>query len=259
MSDVTRRKWYTFAAAGTAAAALVVGLGAAGAIAASRILSPSEESKAVIDDAAKQLGVQPEELSDALKQALKNRIDDAVDAGRLTEEQAKELEERIDSGDYPLLFGHGLGPGHGFGLGHHRGFGVLETAAAYLGLSEADLREALGDKTLAEIAQEKGKTVDALVKALVAAEEKDRRGGRRWPHHEGPGDGDQVEADRAHGSARQRRAATGRPPAPRVLARVGLAARTTTVFRRSAGIAGQATRRGRTRSDPVLLKAQLKD
>ena len=172
MSDVTRRKWYTFAAAGTAAAALVVGLGAAGAIAASRILSPSEESKAVIDDAAKQLGVQPEELSDALKQALKNRIDDAVDAGRLTEEQAKELEERIDSGDYPLLFGLGPGPGHGFGLGHHRGFGVLETAAAYLGLSEADLREALGDKTLAEIAQEKGKTVDALVKALVAAEEK---------------------------------------------------------------------------------------
>ena len=46
---------------------LVVGLGAAGAVAASRVLSPSEESKAVIEDAAGQLGVQPDELSDALK------------------------------------------------------------------------------------------------------------------------------------------------------------------------------------------------
>ena len=49
---------------------------------------------------------------------------------------------------------------------------MLETAAAYLGMSEADLREALQDKTLAEIAKDKGKSVDGLVKALVAAEEK---------------------------------------------------------------------------------------
>ena len=41
------------------------------------MFSPSEESKAVIDDAASQLGVEPSELSDALKQALKNRVDEA--------------------------------------------------------------------------------------------------------------------------------------------------------------------------------------
>ena len=52
------------------AVALIVGLGAAGAIAATKVLSPSEESKAVIDDAAAQLGVQPSELSSALKQAM---------------------------------------------------------------------------------------------------------------------------------------------------------------------------------------------
>ena len=39
-------------------------------------------------------------------------------------------------------------------------------------MTEAELREALEDKTLAEIAKEKGKTVDGLVQALVAAEEK---------------------------------------------------------------------------------------
>ena len=49
---------------------------------------------------------------------------------------------------------------------------MFETAASYLGMSEADLREALKDQTLAEIAKEKGKSVDGLVKALVTAAEK---------------------------------------------------------------------------------------
>jgi len=183
MRHVKRRRWITFLAGGATVVLLLVGLGTAGAIAASRILSPSDESKAVIDDAAAQLGVTPEELSDALEQALKNRIDEAVDAGRLTEEQAERLKERIDSDEYPLLFGHGgrgfapgFAPGfghrHRFGPGPHGGFAIFETAAAYLGMSEADLREALDDKTLAEIAKEKGKSVDGLVKALEASEEK---------------------------------------------------------------------------------------
>ncbi len=178
MSHVMRRRWITFLAGGATVVLLLVALGAAGAIAASRILSPSDESKAVIDDAAAQLGVTPEELSNALEQALKNRIDEAVDAGRLTQEHAKRLKERIDSDEYPLLlFGHGgrgfaPGFGHRFGPGPHGGFAIFEAAAAYLGMSEADLREALEDKTLVEIAKETGKSVDGLVKALVAAEEK---------------------------------------------------------------------------------------
>jgi len=104
---MNRRRKVTFVAGGAAVAALVVGLGAAGAIAASRMLPPREESKAVIDDAAAQLGVKPQALSDALKQALKNRVDEAVDAGTLTKEEAAKLKERIDSDEYPLLFGHG--------------------------------------------------------------------------------------------------------------------------------------------------------
>ena len=170
---MTRRRKLTFAAGVAGAALLVAGLGAAGAMAASRMFSPSEESKAVIDDAAAQLGVQPKELSDALKQALKNRIDAAVDAGALTEEQAKRLKERIDSGDYPFLFGPGLGlhdREFGLGFGPHADF--LATAADYLGMSEDDLREALDDKTLAEIAKDKAKSVSGLVAALVAAEDK---------------------------------------------------------------------------------------
>lgn len=157
-----------------AAVALVVGLGAAGALAANGVFSPQEESKAIIDDAASQLGVESEELSDALKQAMKNQIDAAVEAGRLTEEQGDELKERIDSEDFPLLGPrarggsgfHGHGPGH-FGHGE-----VLAAAASYLGLTEAELREQLDDKTLAEIAKEEGKSVSGLVDAMVSAAEK---------------------------------------------------------------------------------------
>ncbi len=167
-----KRRNGKFALGGVAFAVILAGLGAAGAIAASAVLSPSEESKAVIDDAAQQLGVEPDALSDALKKALKNRIDVAVKAGRLTEAQGDELKQRIDSADgVPLLGGLGLrGPEFGHhGFGH---FGGLEAAAGYLGLTQAELRDQLQDKTLAEIAKDKGKTVAGLVQALVSSAEK---------------------------------------------------------------------------------------
>jgi polyhydroxyalkanoate synthesis regulator phasin len=153
------------------AAVLFVGLGAAGAIAASGVLSPEEESKAIIDDAAAQLGVEPSQLSAALEQALRNRIDAAVEAGQLTEEQGKVLKEKLDSGDFPLLgrpfYG---GPGfHGHGPGLAGRGEVFAAAASYLGLTEAELREQLDDQTLAEVAKEEGKSVSGLVDAMVAA------------------------------------------------------------------------------------------
>jgi polyhydroxyalkanoate synthesis regulator phasin len=171
----SRKIKITVVAAG--AAALAVVLGAAGAVAASGVLSPKEESQAVLEDAAERLGVEPSELSDALKEALKGRVDAAVDAGRLTEDQGKALKERIDSGDTPPLFGGlgrfgglgGHGPGHFGGFGHLGHFGKLDAAASYLGLTQAELREQLADgKTLAEIAKAEGKSVDGLVQALVA-------------------------------------------------------------------------------------------
>jgi polyhydroxyalkanoate synthesis regulator phasin len=175
MTSMTRRKIVVLAGA-SAVALLGVGLGAAGAVAAQRILSPNDETKAIIDDAAKQLGVKPEALSNALRKALENRIDDAVAAGRLTKEQGETLKERLESGDYPLFFGP-RGPrahvfGGGFGLGHVWRFELLDAAASYLGLGEADLREALQDKTLAEIAKDQGKSASGLVQALVNAQEK---------------------------------------------------------------------------------------
>ena len=154
--------------AGTAAAAATV-IGGGAAFAATQ-LSPTEESDAVVADAAKQLGVKQSELEAALKSALENRIDEAVTAGLMTEAQATELKQRIAAGEVPLV---GLGPGRGHHRGHH-GFADLEAAASYLGVTDAELRASLQDgDTLAEVARANGKTSAGLVDALVAAAKAD--------------------------------------------------------------------------------------
>jgi hypothetical protein len=145
------------------AAALLVVAGGGAAVGANTFGSPKEESQAVIDDAAKQLGIAPSRLSDALKTALKNRVDAAVEAGRLSKVEGAALKARIDSGGVPLF---PAGPrSHGFG--HHGS--NLDAAATYLGLTEGQLRTELRrGKTLAQIATAHGKTAEGLVGALVA-------------------------------------------------------------------------------------------
>jgi polyhydroxyalkanoate synthesis regulator phasin len=147
-------------------AVLVLG-GAGAALAATQRNSPREESQAIIDDAAKQLGVQPADLTNALKKALENRVDAAVADGRLTEAQADRIKEHIQSGDLPLFFGapHRGGLVPGFGPALHHG---LDAAASYLGLTEEQVRTELeSGKTLAQVAEAHGKSVDGLVDALV--------------------------------------------------------------------------------------------
>lgn len=146
------------------AAALLSAAGAGGAVAASQDSSPSSESKAVIDDAAKQLGIPSSKLSDALKQALSDRVDEAVAAGRVTKAEGDALKARIQSNDYPLIGGAHRGFGH-FGF-----IGRLESAAGYIGITEAQLRTELeSGKSLAQVATAHGKSVDGLIDALVAA------------------------------------------------------------------------------------------
>ena len=136
-------------AAGAGAALAVVGAG--GAVAADR-LTPKAESQAIVNDAAKQLGVDPAKLSDAL-------------------EQGDAMKRRITSAAFPLF----IGPGFERDGARHRAFGGLwgrhlDAAAAFLGLTETQLEEALrSGKSLAQIAKEKGKSADDLVDALVAA------------------------------------------------------------------------------------------
>lgn len=158
-------------AVGVAGAAVL----AAGAVAVAQARGgdPEAERRAFLQDAAERLGVDADELETALRDAAIARVDAAVEAGDLTEEQAARLKEHLRSGDFPLP---GLRAGPGFGLGHGGpgfelglgGPGIFDAAATYLGLDEAELRERLADgSSLAELAEAAGKSVEGLKEAFL--------------------------------------------------------------------------------------------
>ena len=142
--------------------------GGTAAVAATQLNNDKAESKAVVDDAAKRLGVPPAKLQDALVQALSARIDEAVKAGRISQQQADAMKARLQAGDLPLG-----GGGEGFGHRHGGGFGGPisgDAAAKYLGLTAQKLRAALdAGKSLAQVAKDQGKAVDGLKVALTDA------------------------------------------------------------------------------------------
>jgi lipoate-protein ligase A len=157
-----------------AIAALAVAGGGGAAIAASQGSSASPE--AFFDSLAEHLGISSEELEDAAKAAANDQVDAALEEGRITDEQAERLRERIEEGETPFLFGSPLfgrpdfGPPIFGGVHHGRAiFGTnLEAAAEYLGLTRAELRERLEEgQSLAEIARAEDKSVDGLKQALL--------------------------------------------------------------------------------------------
>ena len=171
MSKLTSKK--------TVVAAAVAGLAVAGggtAIAASQGDSPASS---FLDSVAQHLGISPQELEDATKAAALDQVDQALEDGRITEEQAEALRSRIESGEAPWLFGPGLFGfrGHGGpdgledpGLEHHFPFlhEKLTPTAEYLGLTEAELFEQLREgKSLAEVAEAGGKSVQGLKQAIL--------------------------------------------------------------------------------------------
>jgi hypothetical protein len=164
-------------------AATVAGLAVAGGGAAIAASQSDSGALSFLDSVAEHLGISPQELEDATKAAALDQVDQALEDGRITEEQAEELRSRIESGDFPRLFGPGFlgpgpfelrgdgGPGDGPGPGEHHFLpfgGKLSGAAEYLGLTEGELREQLLEgKSLAEIAEAAGKSVDDLKEVIL--------------------------------------------------------------------------------------------
>jgi 3-hydroxyacyl-CoA dehydrogenase len=142
------------------AATLALAVGGGVGFAATRSGSDpaaSESPAAFLADVAERLGIESEKLEAAIEAEALERLDAAVAAGRVTEEEAAKIRERIESGDVPFLGRH------------HRHAPVLNGAAEYIGVTPAKLREELkGGKTLAEAAEAHGKTAEGLVEALLA-------------------------------------------------------------------------------------------
>jgi hypothetical protein len=118
-----------------------------------------------IAQVAQAQGVDVQTVIDAMVAAATARIDQEVQEGDLTAEEANErkanLQERITR-----LVNEGKPPGGG---PHGRG-PKLEAAAEALGVSEDDLREQLQDgKTIAQVAEERDVDKQQVIDAMVAA------------------------------------------------------------------------------------------
>jgi len=169
-----RRRIAAIAAAGVVAAG-----GTGVALATSRGDEAKQREQAVLDDAAKRLGVEPSELRDALAKAQDDQLDAAVKAGRLTQEQADAIKQRRAQSGLVLDGGH-PGPG-GPGFGHRSVRGgppfahggpppVLDAAAKALGLTQVQLFERLrSGQSLHDIARAQGKGYAAVKSAIRSA------------------------------------------------------------------------------------------
>jgi hypothetical protein len=150
------------AVAGAAAAAL--GLAAGGATYAATDGGPQEEAGALAEalNAREGTNLTAEDIQAALKDVLEGHLDEAVAAGRLTQEEADRILERADDLGIPL----GPGGPRGRHVEFHGGpFG--EAAAEALGLSEEALHEQLEDGTsLAEIAAARNVPESKVVAAI---------------------------------------------------------------------------------------------
>ncbi len=113
---------------GAAAAVLAGGIYGGTALAQSASPSPSAKPAAAasaqgkgafdrqgfLQHLAQRLNVSVDQLQNAFKGAAHDEVADALKAGRITQQQADQANQRIDSGQGagPFGFGHG-GPGHG--------------------------------------------------------------------------------------------------------------------------------------------------
>jgi hypothetical protein len=92
---------------------------------------------------------------------VRDALNDLVDDGTITEEQADAVESALDEARPE----HGLRGRHGPGL--HMNLGAVAEA---LGMTDDELRAALQDgQTIAEIAGEEGVDVETVVSAIVAS------------------------------------------------------------------------------------------
>lgn len=156
------------------ATALAAAAFAGGAYAATQD-SETTVRQAFLGDVARRLNVTPKQLTAALQGALGDQLRGAVASGKLTQAQADAIRQKIESsGAAPLLIPKLLGNPFPFGGGPMRLGGLLlgglDAARTYLGLTRPQLSQQLAaGRSLAQIAQARGKSPAALKSAITAA------------------------------------------------------------------------------------------
>lgn len=154
---------------------VLVGGGLAGAFAATS--GQDDPAGDFASALSKRTGEQitPAEVKGAFTDVLKQRLQEQVAAGRITQDQADQMLERAKNAPLPGVGGPGGAGMHG---GGHHGMDEIEAAVGKkIGMTEAqiDEQEAQG-KTLAQIAEAKGMSRDDLVATIAAAIKASERG-----------------------------------------------------------------------------------
>jgi polyhydroxyalkanoate synthesis regulator phasin len=159
------KKW-GLGAFGLAAIAGVIALGAGVLSGVAQAQEPDSEQvnrHEVYQEAlAAELGITVEQLQAAQEAARNSVIDDAVAAGRITEEQAERL-RNAEPGEIRRGFGHRV---------RHAIGNAVETAAGILGLTTDEVRQGFMDgKSLNDLAAEQGVTdLEAQLVAQLTAD-----------------------------------------------------------------------------------------
>jgi hypothetical protein len=128
-----------------------------------------------LDTFASELGVETDELAPAAKAAAIAAVNAAVEAGDLTQDAADRMIEHINAWDGDGCRWIGFKLGH---WGHHAAqveflTGMWEAAAGALDMTPAELREALADSTLQEVAEAEGVAYADVVAAALASAQTD--------------------------------------------------------------------------------------
>jgi predicted DNA-binding protein YlxM (UPF0122 family) len=125
-----------------------------------------------VAEVAEAQGVDTQSIVDAINAEIEQWVQEAVNEGRLTQEQADRIRESLADFDGERLLGLAMpfGPLHGgFGRGWGGAQAIMETAAEVLGLAPEDLRSELeGGKTLGDVAEAEGVETQAIVDAVHA-------------------------------------------------------------------------------------------
>ena len=111
---------------------------------------------------AENLGITLEEFQAAVQQTQLGFVDEKLANGEITEEQAAQIRERIESGEGRF------GPGHGR-PGHNGCQRIVYQVAEIIGVAAGDVASALEQgETLAQIAEANGVSAEELAAALLS-------------------------------------------------------------------------------------------
>ena len=161
-----RKRWLTVALTVAILGMLTAGCPLAGAAKAANPQGPANPGQVFLDKLAGALGIDRTKLDTALKTAANQTVDQALQEGQITQQQADQMRSRISQG-FPF-FGMKMGGGKNGAGGSFKA--TLKPLADALGMTPQDVVSALhSGKKVSDLAASKGMTLSQVQSKMLAA------------------------------------------------------------------------------------------